>query len=196
MDGRSPALSPTTAVRRRPSPGQVTLSVSGSPNITGGGDGARVVLTCDPWKPAQGTRTFNQWFNTSCFEPPIAGTTGQIATTAHPTGVAPTFYSTGTGSFSGKVNYFLPGGTNFETALIKNFPVENKFTVQLRVETYNTFNHTQFNAVNNTATFANATTQGAGNPQTASAFGQLSGTPNNGSLGGPRTMQLALRIDF
>jgi hypothetical protein len=174
----------------------VSLSVSGSPNITGGGDGARVVLTCDPWKQAQGTRTFNQWFNTSCFEPPIAGTTGQIATTAHPTGVAPTFYSTGTGSFSGKVNYFLPGGTNFETALIKNFPVENKFTVQLRVETYNTFNHTQFNALNNTATFANATSQGAGNPQTASAFGQLSGTPTNGSLGGPRTMQLALRIDF
>lgn len=174
----------------------VTLSVSGSPNITGGGDGARVVLTCDPWKPAQGTRTFKQWFNTSCFEPPIQGSTAQVSTTAHPTGVAPTFYSTGTGNFSGKVDYFLPGGTNFETALIKNMPIENKFTLQLRVETYNTFNHTQFNGVNNTATFANALSQGTGNPQTGSTFGQLSSTPNNGALGGPRTMQLALRIDF
>ncbi len=174
----------------------VTLSVSGSPNITGGGDGARVVLTCDPWKKAPGTRTFSKWFNTACFEPPIAGSTGQVPTTAHPAGVAPTFYSTGTGAFSGKVDYFLPGSTNFETALIKNMPIENKFTLQLRVETYNTFNHTQFNALNSTATFANANSQGSGNPQTASTFGQLTGTPNNGSLGGPRTMQLALRIDF
>jgi Carboxypeptidase regulatory-like domain len=173
----------------------VSLSVSGNPNITGGGDGARVVLTCDPWKPVHGTRTFKQWFNTACFGPPIAGSTGQVATTAHPNGVTPTFYSTGNGVFSGKVDYFLPGNTNFETALIKNLPIENKFRLQLRVETYNTFNHTQFNAVNNTAFFANATTQ-TGNPQTSSTFGQLSGTPNNGQLGGPRTMQLALRIDF
>ena len=75
-------------------------------------------------------------------------------------------------------------------------PIENKFTLQLRVETYNTFNHTQFSGVNNTATFANALSQGSGNPQTASSFGQLNSTPNNGALGGPRTMQLALRIDF
>ncbi len=175
---------------------QVILSVTGSPNITGGGDGARVVLTCDPWRNVHGARTFKQWFNTACFEPPIAGSTGQVATTANPNGVDPKFYSTGTGVFSGKVNYFLPGGTNFETALIKNMPIENKFTLQLRVETYNTFNHTQFNGVNNTATFANATSQGSGNPQKSSVFGQLSSTPNNGSLGGPRTMQLAVRIDF
>jgi hypothetical protein len=168
----------------------VSLSVSSGQNITGGGDGARVVVTCDPWKPAHGTRTFHEWFNTACFEPPIAG---GVPNAQYPNG---SFYNTGTGTFSGKVDYFLPGYTNFETALIKSIPVENKFTLQVRVETYNTFNHTEFNALNSTATFANANSQGAGNPQTASTFGQLTGTPNNGSLGGPRTMQLALRIDF
>jgi hypothetical protein len=55
-----------------------------------------------------------------------------------------------------KVNYYLPGYTNFDTALFKNIPIENKMTVQFRLETYNTFNHTQFNSLNNTATFANA----------------------------------------
>jgi hypothetical protein len=168
--------------------------------VTGGGDGARVVLTCDPWKNVKGTRTFSQWFNTACFEPPIAGVTGQVATTANPNGVAPSFYSTGNGAFSGKVNYFLPGYTNFETALVKDIPIkEGKAALQLRVETYNTFNHTEFNAVNNTATFASAPTAAtiaAGTltqtsaVQTNSTFGQLSGTAN------PRYMQIALRLDF
>ena len=154
------------------------------------------MLTCDPWKQVHGTRTFKQWFNTACFEPPIAGSAAQVPTAANPNGVSPTFYSTGNGAFSGKVNYFLPGYTNFETALIKNIPIENRFNLQLRVETYNTFNHTEFNALNSAATFHDANSQGSGNAQTGSTFGQLTGTPNNGQLGGPRTMQLALRIDF
>jgi hypothetical protein len=111
--------------------------------------------------------------------------------------VAATQYSTGNGVFAPKVNYFLPGYTNFDTALFKNMPIENKFTLQLRVETYNTFNHTEFNAVNSGATFANANSQSATtNPQTSSVFGQLSGTGNTGSIEGPRVMQIAMRIDF
>jgi hypothetical protein len=116
---------------------------------------------------------------------------------ANPSGVAATQYSLGSGVEAPKVNYFLPGYTNFDTALFKNMPIENKFTLQLRVETYNTFNHTEFNGVNSGATFANATSQSATtNPQTSAVFGQLSSTANTGSLGGPRVMQLALRIDF
>jgi hypothetical protein len=172
------------------SPSQVSLNISSGQNITGGGDGARPVLTCDPWKQVHGTRTFKQWFNTACFEPPLAGS---VPNAQYPNGNS---YSTGNGVFAGKVNYFLPGYTNFETALIKNIPIENKFNLQLRVETYNTFNHTQFNGLNNAATFHDANSQGSGNAQTGSTFGQLTGTPNNGQLGGPRTMQLALRIDF
>jgi len=100
--------------------------------------------------------------------------------------------------FAPKVNFFLPGVTNFETAIAKEIPIEGRFKVQLRVETFNTFNHPEFNGLNNvgstattaTATFANANSQGSANPQTGSTFGQLESTAN------PRYVQLALRIDF
>ena len=63
--------------------------------------------------------------------------------------------------------------------------------MQLRVETYNTFNHAELNQVNNSATFANANTQSTTtNPQAQAILGQFSNTLN------PRLMQLALRLDF
>jgi hypothetical protein len=162
-------------------PAQVALSVTGNPNITGGGDGARIALTCDPMRNAP--KTFNNWFNNSCLATPIAGAVG---TASNPSGIQ---YSLPAGAvFSPKVNFFLPGNTNFDTALFKNMPLNEKgLKLQLRVETYNTFNHSQFNAVNATATFNSATTSGT---LQTSNLGQFSGTAN------PRYMQLALRIDF
>jgi len=192
-------------------PAQVGVGYSSGQNITGGGDGARVVQTCDPWRKSPGARTFSQWFNTSCFQPAIAGTTAQVATTTNPNGLVATQYSAGDGVFAPKVNYFLPGYTNFDTALFKNMPIENKLTLQLRVETYNTFNHTEFSGVNATASFpcapvvpitgSNQTTNAAcltqaSTAQQTSTFGQLSSTGNTGSIEGPRVMQIALRIDF
>jgi len=53
--------------------------------------------------------------------------------------------------------------------------------------------------LNNTATFANATpgqAQTSADPQTGATFGPLNSTGTPGNWGGPRTMQLALRIDF
>jgi hypothetical protein len=162
-------------------PGQVGLSVTGNPNITGGGDGARVVLTCDPMHNAP--HTFAQWFGTSCFAAPIAGS---VATSANPSGA--NYSLPGGGVFSPKVNFFLPGDTNFDTALFKNVALGDRgVKLQLRVETYNTFNHAEFNAVNATALFNNAT--GTGTLQ-ANNIGQFSGTAR------PRYMQLALRISF
>lgn len=166
-------------------PGSIGLSLSNGQNVTGGGDGARIVLTCDPAKKVPHvTGTFKTWFNTGCVQPPIAGS---VPSATYPNG---NNYSIGNGWLAPKVNYYLPGNTNFDTALFKNMPIEHKFTLQLRVETYNTFNHAQFSSVNNTATFANANSQGSTNPQTSAIFGQLSGTQN------PRYMQIALRLDF
>ncbi len=100
------------------------------------------------------------------------------------------------GVFSPKVNFFLPGDTDFETALFKNVPLNEKgMKLQLRVETYNTFNHSEFNAVNASTNFTLVT---SGTPgvtpntynQTNSQLGQFSGTA------APRYMQLALRLDF
>jgi Carboxypeptidase regulatory-like domain/TonB-dependent Receptor Plug Domain len=157
-------------------PGGIILKTSNSANITGGGDGARVVLSGDPMQGAP--RTFNHWFNTGVVGVPVAGS---IATATKPavmgqTGNAP------------KVNYYLPGDTNFDTALFKNIPIESKLVVQFRLETYNTFNHAEFNSLNNTATFKDASS--AANVQTDATFGQLNGTLN------PRYLQLALRVNF
>jgi hypothetical protein len=41
-----------------------------------------------------------------------------------------------------------PGLNNFNVSLFKNLIVGEKFRFQLRAEAYNSFNHTQFNAVN------------------------------------------------
>ncbi len=168
-------------------PNAISLSLSNSQNVTGGGDGARVVLTCDPSHNAP--HTFTTWFNPSCVQAPIAGSPYLYPTPTSPATPA-TFYSTGVGTFAPKANFFLPGDTNFDTALFKNMPLKEPFRLQLRVETYNTFNHSEFNGVNNTATFANANSQGSTNPQSQAIFGQFSSTLN------PRLMQLALRLDF
>ncbi len=162
-------------------PAQVGLSVSGNPNITGGGDGARVLLTCDPMHNAP--HTFNQWFNTSCFATPFAGS---VPNSTYPSG---NNYSIPAGaSFSPRVNFFLPGRTNFDTALFRNVPIgEHGVALQLRVETYNTFNHAEFDAVNATALFSSANSSGT---LQQNDLGRFSGASS------PRYMQLALRLNF
>jgi hypothetical protein len=67
---------------------------------------------------------------------------------------------------------------------MKNLRIKEKVALQFRWEMFNAFNHTQFNAVNTTATF-NA--QGV---QTNSTFGQFSGTDS------PRNQQVMLRLSF
>jgi len=48
-----------------------------------------------------------------------------------------------------------PGRTNFTTSLYKSFSITESSHVELRVDSFNTFNHTQFNAFNNTTANAN-----------------------------------------
>jgi hypothetical protein len=158
-------------------PGSFSIKTNNNANITGGGDGARLQLSDDPMSGAP--HTFNQWFNTDVVSIPVAG---QIGTATKPavlgqTGNAP------------RLNYYNPGDTNFDTALFKNIPVEGRLVVQFRLETYNTFNHSEFNAVVNTATFANANST-TNNPQLDPTFGRLNGTLD------PRRLQLALRVNF
>jgi len=157
-------------------PSSIAFSVSNSANITGGGDGARATLTGDPNGGAP--HTFAHWFNTSVVAVPLAGKAATATTPAvqGQRGNAP------------KVSFYGPGMTNFDTALFKNFPVKDKVTMQFRLETYNTFNHSEFNGVNASAVFANASS--ASTPQTSSTFGRLSSTAN------PRYLQLALRISY
>ena len=130
-------------------------------DIAGGGDGVRVVLTGNP-NLSSSQRSFNQWFNTGVVHRPAQGTFGNSP-------------------FAPIVG---PGISNWNMALFKNVPIKERYVFQLRVETYNTFNHTQFSAINTTPRF-----DAAGN-QVNPSFGQVSATAN------PRYMQFAARFSF
>ena len=53
----------------------------------------------------------------------------------------------------GKNTVTGPGTNNWDISLYRKLRFTERFTGQLRFETYNTFNHTQFNAVNSTLQF-------------------------------------------
>jgi len=46
-----------------------------------------------------------------------------------------------------------PGTNTFDISLYKQVKMRERFSGQLRFETYNTFNHTQFSAVDTSAKF-------------------------------------------
>lgn len=152
-------------------PNTITFSTKDNVDLTGGGDGARVFLSGDPMQGAP--RKFKEYFNTSVVQRPSQSTYDA---------------STGVLTLSNGVSpyhpIFGPGNWDFDTALFKNVLVREKFALQFRLETYNTFNTPEFNGVQNAATFS------AAGVETDSTFGQIN-TSN-----GPRVLQLAGRINF
>lgn len=75
-----------------------------------------------------------------------------------------------------------PGRLNFNTSLYKTFAFTERFSFQLRAETYNTFNHTQF---------ATGSASGDVNLNTnSSTFGEYTGAAD------PRTWQFGTRLTF
>jgi hypothetical protein len=144
-------------------PTGVSFTALGGVDIPGGGDGVRPTMLANPII-SKGQRTFTKFFNTDAFGVPAAGTYGNA-----PRDV-----------FRG------PGINNFDMSIYKNIPVyKERLKFQLRFETYNTFNHTQFSGVNASPTFN--TTTGA---QTNAAFGTIT------SARGARVGQASLRLFF
>ncbi len=151
----------------------ITAFVSGTPvgiglattdavDFSGGGDGTRVNVTGKAQKDGS-ERTFAQWFNPTVFARPGRGDTGN----------AP------------KDVFRGPGVSNWDITLFKNVPLGgDKRQMQFRWEFYNTFNHTQYSGVDNTARF-----DPAGN-QVNPTFGQITSTRS------PRIMQGSLRFRF
>jgi hypothetical protein len=144
-------------------PMNVNLSTTNNENITGGGDGAQVILIVNPVLP-KSKRTFDHYFNPNAFALPAKG---QIGT-----------------AWNGAA-FYGPGVNNWDIAATKHFRFRERVDTQLRVETYNTFNHPQWSSVNNTALFDPTT-----GDQANSALGRITGDR------GPRIMQLALRVGF
>jgi hypothetical protein len=128
-----------------------------------GGDGAQVILTGNAVLP-KSKRTFDHYFNPSVFALPAVG---QIGT-----------------AWNG-AQFYGPGVNNWDIALTKKVRIKDLADIELRTETYNTFNHPQWSSVNKTAQFDPST-----GDQVNSALGMITGDR------GPRLMQLALRINF
>jgi len=127
-------------------PSGISLALQDSAtDLTGGGDGTRVVVTGNPVL-GPSARTFARWFDTSVFARPARGDVGN----GH------------------KDLIRLPGVNNWDMTLFKRIPFKSgRRYLQLRWEVYNVFNHTQFSGVDTTARFNPA---GA---QVNTTFGQI-----------------------
>jgi hypothetical protein len=143
-------------------PATVSFSTATASDITGTpSQSARVYVTDNPVLP-RGDRTFARNFRTDVFQPPARGTFGNAAKTL----------------FRG------PGTNNWNMALLKDVTVKDSIRMQVRCETSNTFNHTQFASWDTAARFD------AQSRQINTRFGQAI------SARAPRVLQLAIRAEF
>jgi hypothetical protein len=106
------------------------------------------------------------WLNPAYFLRPADGTVGNILRNA----------------FTG------PGINNWDMSLFKNFNFTESVRLQLRLETYNTFNHTQPAAIN--TGFSSNTIGQAPSASTVGNSGQVTGYRD------PRNVQLGLKLYF
>jgi hypothetical protein len=90
-------------------------------------------------KTTVGNVTGYQWVSSANFSQPVAAWNGGP--------------NLGFGN-AGKDAVVGPGRTNFTTALYKSFAFTERTHFELRAESFNTFNHTQFNAINNGLNFS------------------------------------------
>ena len=116
-------------------PGGISLSTTSGADLTGGGDGQRVLVIGDPRLP-HGERNILHMFKNDVFAAPGLNDPGN----------AP------------KDVFRNPGINNWDVTLFKNFPIKSEQrSLQVRWEFYNVFNHTQFSGVDNTARFDSTT---------------------------------------
>jgi hypothetical protein len=103
-----------------------------------------------------------------------------------------------TGYESGR-NFLRVGPINsLDLALSKEFLFKERFKFEIRLDTFNALNHTQFNGVSSTANFASPGSTTITNlPFNAS--GALTNTNGFGAVNSvrpPRNMQLSARFQF
>jgi hypothetical protein len=114
------------------------------------------------------TKSPSEWFNTSVFSQPLAGQFGN----------------------SGRNILREPGISNWDMGLVKYFPITERAKLQFRVETFNTFNHTQWGV--------DPATQGGSGPGTSAEVTNV----NAGNFGAitsarpPRVIQFGGKVTF
>jgi hypothetical protein len=144
--GNPACATPASATATCPA-GQITLQTTDNADLTGGGDGTRVVVNGDPTL-SSGDRSLDRWFDTTVFARPGRGEIGNAT----------------------KGIIRQPGIHVWDMTIFKNVSLGGRRTLQMRWEAYNVFNHTQFNTVDLTARFDTA-----GN-QTNTNFGRVTST--------------------
>jgi hypothetical protein len=112
------------------------FDASGLGNIPALVAGNRSNVLCDP--NSGGPHTFEQWFNTACFQ--LSPTSG--------TGVANVVGNGGRGIIQG------PPTKRVDFSLFKNIKFGEKARLQLRAEAFNVFNHTNFRNLSGTSKIA------------------------------------------
>jgi hypothetical protein len=144
--------------------------------ITGSADIApRARLFCNPMVGGPGTQA--QYINTSCIQPALKGSIGA---------------DSGVGAFIGL------GYRNWDASIMKKFQLggDSKRFVQLRFETYNVFNHTEWSGINLTPTF-NPTTGAITNlAGPAGVGGGIFGYGALNAVRAPRNVQIGAKINF
>lgn len=158
----------TSLVSGRPKSVGVTYT-GGLTDITGGSVNARPLVLCNPNRRVadapDGTPDF---VDASCFaRPSVLGTIGNAQRNL----------------------IRRPGVINSDLALFKNVSFGEKLRVQFRWETYNLFNHTNFNDIDTDLTLSLNTTTNV-ITQTNARFGQPI------TARSPRVMQGSLRLSF
>lgn len=121
--------------------------------------------------PGLGTgfhKSVTEWFNTAAYSQPVAGEFGT----------------------SGRNSLTEPGISNWNMGLVKFVPIGERAKFQFRVETFNTFNHTQFGV--------DPATQGGNGPGQSAEVSNV----NAGNFGAitsirpPRVIQFGTKITF
>ena len=130
------------------------------------------MFTCNPVL-SRGDRSLNAFIDTSCFAPAAKGSQGMDS---------PLNFMTG------------PGVEQWDMNVFKNIQVGEKGPrIQLRLEAYNAFNHTQWGSFNSVAQF-NKAGQLINKPSASNrfGFGALSSTRGNSA----RILQVAVKLYF
>jgi hypothetical protein len=142
----------------------VTATHTDSFNFSGGGETCGALVQTGDANLSGGDRTVDRWFDTSVFRRPSGR--GDI----------------GNNCYTAKV--LLPGFTNHDVSIFKDFPLRGNHKMQFKWEFYNIFNHPQWNEVDTTAQFNPA------GEQTDANFGRVTSARNE------RRMQVSLRYSF
>ena len=88
----------------------------------------------------------------------------------------------------------IPNRVNFDMALYKNFPIKEHYSFQFRAESFNIFNHTNWNGVNSSIGCYGGANNSAGDPSCAAGGWSTLLQPSGAHLG--RIFQFGLKFLF